>query len=42
MYNRNKININKKRFVKNTTLCKYNYLFNMIVLTKDNIQILQS
>ena len=36
IYNKNKIYINKRRSVKNTTLHKYNCLFDKIALTKHN------
>lgn len=41
IYNRSKLYINKRRFRKDTTLYKYDCLFDMVILTKNNISVLQ-
>lgn len=41
IYNKNKIHVNQKEFVKDLTLHKYDYLFDIITLTKNNVWALQ-
>lgn len=37
IYNKNKIYVSKGRLAKNITLRKYNCLFNVVILTKNNV-----
>lgn len=41
IYNENKVYIDKKRFAKDIILHKYDCLFDMVTLIKDNTQVLQ-